>query len=430
MRLSDERGQSTVMMAVFMGTFLLGFVALCSDVGYLFEQKRLAQSAADAAALAAAEESSYGSSVEQSAAYAMAKANGFDTTLATHPATVSIGTPTSGNYSGSSSYIQVIVSKPISTPFLSVLKKSSTTLTVSARAVASAGQTSPTCVCLEGQTGQDLNMSNNSKLTATGCGATVDSSSSNAVGIVGSSTFSAPSLGTVSTSWDNSSNVNNGGTISASTHVVLGISSKCNPTLPAAPTYTSSQCTADPLTNYTNGGSSYSVGPGSTYSTTQNGTTVCYTSLTVGKNSDAVNLNAGIYVISGGSLHFMSGSHSVSNTGGNGVFFYLTNGASLTIDNGANVNLSAPTSGTYSGVLLYQDSADTQPISIQGGSGTTFTGTVYAPSSNVTLGNGSGSTVSANLVANTLTMNGGGTLSSSATNNLGTLNISTAKITE
>ena len=157
---------------------------------------------------------------------------------------------------------------------------------------------------------------------------------------------------------------------------------------------------------------------------------VCYNSLTVGVNGDKVNLNAGIYVINGGTLHFESGANNASNTGGNGVFFYLVGTANLLIDNGANVNLTAPSSGTYSGIVVFQDAADTQAISIQGGSNTSFNGAIYAPSSNVTLGNGSGTAIGADLFAKTLTMNGGGTLSSTATANFGTLNISVAKITE
>ena len=285
-------------------------------------------------------------------------------------------------------------------------------------------------MCLEGTTGTDLNLSNNAKLTASGCGTTVDSNSSNAVTIVGSATLSGLSIGSVSTNWDNSSNVNNGGSIASGTKVVEGISTQCAPPLPTIPTYTASQCSADPLTNFGNGGSSYNLGPGALYTNTQAGSVVCYNSLTIGANGDKVNLNAGIYVINGGEIHFESGANNASNTGGNGVFFYLVGNASLVIDNGANVNLTAPSSGTYAGTLIFQDSADTQAMSIQGGSNTSFNGAVYAPSSNVTLGNGSGTAIDADLVAKTLTMNGGGTLSSSATSNFGTLNISVAKVTE
>jgi Flp pilus assembly protein TadG len=271
--LRDERGQTTILMTVIMATFLFGFIAMGVDVEYLFRAKRMAQAAADAAAVAAAEE--YGSSTnEQNAANAMAKFNGFDTTLATNPAVVTITPEQYSNYDGTTaslvqnSYVTVKVSQPIRTFFMGMLKAGGT-VTVSATATAGGGLSSPTCVCLEGTSGMDLNLSNNAKFTASGCGTTVNSSSSNAVGVVGSATLTSAVLGTVSSTWDNSSNINNAGTISSSTHVVLGISNGCSPTLPVVPSYSASACTADPLTHYGNGGSSYSVGQIPTLRTAQ-----------------------------------------------------------------------------------------------------------------------------------------------------------------
>ncbi|HEV2618505.1 MAG TPA: pilus assembly protein TadG-related protein [Acidobacteriaceae bacterium] len=418
-----EAGQTTVLMVLFLSTFLFGFVAVGIDVESLFQGRRQAQAAADAAAVAAAEEASYGTASETAAATAIAKLDGFDTSLAVNPATVTVGTPTSGNYSGSSSFLQVVVSKPLPMFFARVVTSHST-VTVSARAVAGAGMSSPSCVCLEGTTGTDLALSNNAQLNATSCGTMVDSSSSNAVTIVGSAKLGGQAIGSISTNWDTAANVNNGGSVASGTKVVEGVATACAPPLPAVPSYSGAACTADPLSHYGNGGSSYSVGPGSTYSTTQTGNLVCYNSLTIGSNGDTVNINPGTYVINGGTLHF----ESARATGGAGVFFYLTGTASMVIDNGANVTLSAPTSGTYSGDLVFQDPADTQALSIQGGSNTNVSGTIYAPSSNVTFGNGSGNLFD-DLVAKTLTMNGGA-LASSASANFGSLNISTAKLGE
>jgi Flp pilus assembly protein TadG len=427
-----EDGQTTVIMALIMATFLFGFVALGVDTEALFHAKRQAQAAADAAAVAAAEEYSNGTVAENTAAVAMAKMNGFDNSLAVNPATVTVTTPSSGNYSGTAGYVQVIVAQPVPTFFSRVITHQPT-VTVSARAVAGYGLGSPTCVCLTGKTGTDLNLSNNAKLTPNNCGTWVDSSSSTAVELSGSGTLGGLSLGTVASGWStaqNGSNVNNGASILSGTKVVEGLTGSCNPPMPTVPTYTASSCTADPLTQYGNGGSSYSVGPGSTYSTTQSGGLVCYNSLTVGTNGDAVNLNPGIYVINGGSLHFESGANNASNTGGSGVFFYLVGNASLTIDNGANVNLTAATTGTYANILVFQDPADTQALSIQGGSNTSFNGAIYAENSNVNLANGSSTTLTADLVAKTLTMAGGGTLSSSSISDFGAYGTSVAKLGE
>ena len=120
--LRDERGQSVVVAAAFMGLVATGFLAFALDVGTLSQEKRKAQAAADAAALAAAEEVSAGaSSNEQAAADAIAKLNGFDTTLTTNPAVVTLTTPQTGNYTGTA-YVEATVSRPISTMFLGAFR--------------------------------------------------------------------------------------------------------------------------------------------------------------------------------------------------------------------------------------------------------------------------------------------------------------------
>ena len=174
------------------------------------------------------------------------------------------------------------------------------------------------------------------------------------------------------------------------------------------------------------GGVKYTVGPATA------GGTMCYKSLTVNGNGNTVTLNPGIYIINGGTLHFNSGG---PNLGGNGVFFFLTNGANVVIDNGANVNLvaggigSASSTGIYNGILFYQDpggspssdAGDSSAISIQGGASSVINGSIYAPLAAITIGNGSGTTVNADIVANTLTMNGGAILTASPNTNLGSV---------
>ena len=427
--LRDDSGQTLVVTAAFMGLVALGFLAFAVDVGMLFREKTMAQGAADAAATAAAEEAAAGnSSNEQAVANAIAKLNGFDTTLPTNPATVTLQAPASGNFTGSS-YVQATVSRPIPTIFMGAFSSQFHTQAVSAQAIVGAGQTSQTCVCLEGTSGEVLNLSNNSTLTASGCGLVDNSSSSNAVGIVGSATLNALTLGTVSSSWDNSSNINNGGSISSSTTIVQGITSSCAPAMPAAPSYSS--CAADPGGSY----GTFTWGPSSASGV------VCYTSLTVGANGSTCTLNPGTYVITTGNLHFESGSGGHSNLGGNGVFFYLTGTATLAIDNGANVNLvaggatesggsTAPTVGVYNGIVVYQATGDATAISLQGGSSTYLNGAVYAPSAAITVGNGSGAIMDGGVVASSLIMNGGGTLTAVVDTNEGSLSFGSAKLVQ
>jgi hypothetical protein len=212
--------------------------------------------------------------------------------------------------------------------------------------------------------------------------------------------------------------------------------------MPTAPTVQS--CTGDPLNNYSQAGSTYTVGPNSTNGTTYTVggiSAICYTSLTLGANTDTVTLNPGIYVINGGWLTFDSGKNNISNLGGNGVFFYLENGAGFVVQNGANTNLvaggntengggTAPSTGTYNGILLYQATGDTVEVSIQGGSTIFMSGALYAPSAELYLVNGTGTTITGDVVANTLTMAGAGTLAVNPSVNLGTANLSVAKLTQ
>jgi uncharacterized membrane protein len=175
--LMEESGQSTMLVAAFIGILLLGFVALGLDVGYLFHEKRMAQAAADAAAVAAAEEATAGNSLNETAvANAMAKLNGFDPNASVNPATVTPPfTPTHGNYANAGAYVEVDVSKPVPTFFLGLLNPSAKTVVVSARAVAGGGQSSPTCICLEGPHGTDFAVGNAATVTANQCGIVDDS---------------------------------------------------------------------------------------------------------------------------------------------------------------------------------------------------------------------------------------------------------------
>jgi Flp pilus assembly protein TadG len=433
--LKDERGQAALVMSLFLAIMALGFMALAVDTGYFFHEKRMAQSAADAAAVAAAEESVAGASSNmQSVANSIAKMNGFDTTLATNPAKVQINNPPLyGAYAGNSNYVEAIVSRPVPTLLLGAFNPTKTAMTVSARAVSGGGQTAPTCICLEEPTGMGLNMSNDAQLNAIQCGITVDSGSSNAVGVVGSADINALSLGTVSTNWDNSSNVNNAGTISSNTKVVTGVSA-CSPTI-AAPTLPSGiTCYPNPINGYIlapnyNGnwtlplqGASQMVNgqPQALPNEQPTSGVVCYQSLNLSDASSVTFTPGYTYYIQGGFT--TGGGASIT---GNGVSFYIA--GAVNIANGVTVNLSAPTVNGTPGTLFYVAGSS---VVIQGGSNSNFSGLIYAPSAAMTLNNGTGTTTNMDIVAQSLTMAGGAALNSYASTNMGTLNTSVAKLAE
>jgi hypothetical protein len=103
----------------------------------------------------------------------------------------------------------------------------------------------------------------------------------------------------------------------------------------------------------------------------------------------SVHFDPGVYVIQGGSLIF-NGDTTIT---GAGVTFILTSArpggsvATLTINGGANVDLSAPVSGATSGLVFYQDRRASHSGGLNilnGGATQTLTGALYFPSQPVT----------------------------------------------
>jgi hypothetical protein len=91
--------------------------------------------------------------------------------------------------------------------------------------------------------------------------------------------------------------------------------------------------------------------------------------------SGTLTLNPGLYVIENGAMIFNSG-WTVTGTG---VTFYLVDqNATITFNGGVNANLSAPTSGTYANILMFEPAglSNTQ-LPINGSSGDSFTGLIY-----------------------------------------------------
>ena len=126
-----ERGQSLVMFALAL-TVLLGFVAITVDVGLAFLEKRHLQNAVDAAALAAAQDLSFGKSAEtaEATAYDYMGRNGYPDAEGIE---VNIP-PLSGPNAGLSGYVEVLSAQKAPMAFLGLFLDDA--LDVSARAVA------------------------------------------------------------------------------------------------------------------------------------------------------------------------------------------------------------------------------------------------------------------------------------------------------
>jgi hypothetical protein len=126
--------------------------------------------------------------------------------------------------------------------------------------------------------------------------------------------------------------------------------------------------------------------------------------------------HAGTYILVGGGLSTQSSNSHILSTGG--VTFYNTFGATtnsssyaysgINISANSTVSLIAPTSGTYAGILFFEDRASPPANdSFGGGSTAVYQGTIYAKNAAITMyGNSSVSTAYTVLVADTISMIG------------------------
>ena len=136
-----------------------------------------------------------------------------------------------------------------------------------------------------------------------------------------------------------------------------------------------------------------------------------YSSIKASGN-DTLTLNPGVYIIAGGGLS-VSGNASVT---GNGVVIYNA-GSNVVADTGTfggiaisgngNVQLTAPTGGPFTGVVIFQSRNNTRAVDFSGNAVAGLTGTIYAPRALLTLSGNTAISHAAYLV-NTLTASGNG----------------------
>lgn len=177
--IKEEKGQVLVLTLVSMAV-LMGVLALAIDVGVLFRAKRNMQIAADAAAMAAANQVFYGpASNYQQAGYAAAKANGVDQSIPTNTVLINYP-PVDGPNTGCGSCVEARVATPNTTTFMGLFGIHS--VSVAARAVAGAPGAGKACIYLTDPTMDGaLDLQGAAAINAPGCGIYVNSNSSSAV---------------------------------------------------------------------------------------------------------------------------------------------------------------------------------------------------------------------------------------------------------
>ncbi|HEY1543387.1 MAG TPA: TadE/TadG family type IV pilus assembly protein [Xanthobacteraceae bacterium] len=225
---------------------------------------------------------------------------------------------------------------------------------VSATSVANIGSGTSACVLALQTSGDGIFVHGGSSLKAN-CGLYANSTSSNGIDFDGDSVTSAGSICVANTYVRDSQ-----------AKVTPKPQTKC-PAMPdplaslPAPANAASSCTYN---NFQVNGTG-TLNPG-----------VYCGGINIGSNAKAT-FNPGVYVIRDG--QFTIGSNT--QVTGQGVMFYLT-GSNANLDQGSNsyLNVTAPTSGTYQGVVFFQSrTANTSANRFGGGSNTIVQGAVYFP---------------------------------------------------
>ncbi len=353
----NERGAVAVLVALLLPV-LLGMVGIAVELGYWFSEKRELQTASDAGAVGGAFELLNGNSgaISTSSASEAAR-NGYEEAKGT----ISVNTPpTSGAYAGDATAVEVVVTKQV--PLLLSTFFLGSEVTISARSVARAQIAGDSCViALDPTASSAMSISGTAQVSLSGCGVTVNSNSPTAAAISGSGIVSTDFL-----------NVVGGYTVSGS----ASLTSAATPTTKAA-------AVADPYADLTVPALGACTQSGYKSKANQSETlspgTYCG-GFTVSAQS-TVNLNPGTYYINGDSFK-VNGGGALS---GSGVTIVLTGSgsdyATIDINGGANVSLSAPTTGDYAGVVIMQDrNAPSSGLNkFNGGSTTDYSGALYFP---------------------------------------------------
>ena len=408
-----RRGVIAVMVVLLLTVFL-GVVALTVDGGLLLDYHRRGQAAADAAALAAADDlfanystnGGYDNSTGKAltpdttgpaaaSALLTAAANGFDNDGKTNSVTVNIP-PASGNYVNQAGYAEVIITWK-QTQFLSAIWGSSIwglgTIPQASRAVAAGKRGSYGILILDyvqttsAQIMGKVNILNGGEIYVNSS-ATQQNPEFNYTGSVylgSGATLSTTGLYLNSASLLNKAG---GGTITYSNGAT-------------GPSAFSPQLT-DPLANI-----SEPTATGTTYGTGSAGYSVTTTStlqpgiypggIQIGSGSGSgtisVTLASGIYFLGTGTGSGSgSGTFTVASGAtvtGTGVMFYNQLGDNISQFNGT-VDITPPSSGTYMGISFWQPRADAMEIHISGSANVTMPGTWYNVGSSYKTGENGG----------------------------------------
>lgn len=385
----NEKGQAIYLIA-FGIVALVGFTALSIDGGRILSKRRNVQNAADNAALAGALAKCSNLSVT-SAALNTAGNNGYSNDGTTNTITIN-QPPGSGPYSSNTNYVEVLISADVERAFSQVVFGGNQAVEARAVAYCRPGFSGPVgegnAIIGLTDTGIGLNAVGNGDVYVYSGGIHVNSSSGNALTLTGNGDVVADTITAVGGYVDSSSTNDFLPTpITGSAKYVDPLDKLEPPENPYS----------GPCINFTaSGHDSATISPGK------------YCSITVSLSADLY-MEPGLYVVDGGNFTITSSGDITSteagitllllngasfNCAGNGsvtlvnTFIYVESG-SFTVAGNGNYDVQAPTSGPWSGMMLFMDQDNTSAVKIVGNGSSSIGGTIYAPESTVTVeGNG------------------------------------------
>jgi Putative Flp pilus-assembly TadE/G-like len=404
----DKSGVSMATVALMM-PLLIGFSGLAMDVGVWQVNKRNLQGAADQAAFAAAIAASKGATTDQARMQAKAVMAEHGYLDGAEGLTLTISNPpTAGHFSGQSGYWEVLASNNQSLFFSKILL--STSPTVATRAVARQGLTTTT----PGGT---------STTPGKGCILTLDTTAASATEITNNGSSSNRNCEIYTNS--NSSSAlacTNNCSVTGDTYTVGGFT-RSGGTMTGTNNI-GQTAIADPYASVTPPTATEMGSVCANASTTINPGRYCKGINFTGAGKTLV-MTAGTYYVE---TIFMVGNGATLNaTASPGVTIIIVGNYCIGdtnntcqhpdegIGNSANINITAPTTGTYAGIAMFFSSTTMRQHNFANSSALHIQGALYAPKQKLSFNNNSSfdNTKCTKIISARVTINNNGNMSAS-----------------
>ena len=365
----DSRGSAAVLAAVLFPV-VIGGMGLGAETGYWYLKDRMLQHVTDVTAHAAGARKRAGDSRTQieAAALSVASKSGFE------PGTMVVNMPpVGGAYAGDANSVEVLIDEVYPRLFSALF--GSDPVTVRSRAVSRIVSQGQACVLALSRTAPGaITVSGSTDVGLENCDVASNSAKSDSFLMSGNS----PKLTTGCVQAAGQAVTTSGLTLTA-----------CSAVREHAPIVRDPYASvAEPAAVGTCRNANVGSPTGSTTLTPTENHPSGVKSMRFCKGLDVkgkITFEPGLYIIEGGTFSINGGdvnSTSAAELIGAGVTFYLGQGASLKLNGNVTMNLSAPTSGPFAGLLFFgsRNATSTTHI-INGTASTTLQGAVYAPAS-------------------------------------------------